>query len=154
MAIERRRASLRETESLQNESPIPQVQNVLDPSVPTSGAQLEHDISMISPNRTVGMRKSFPSSVGKVPKILLDITNQNVGQPNCLTPQKKFLNSIDTVEKVVMEELKKLKSTPGMLHYVLDHVYGAFVHRTKISPPFFSRGWGGTKLDPLEKLIK
>ncbi|KAE9455946.1 hypothetical protein C3L33_12159, partial [Rhododendron williamsianum] len=42
----------------------------------------------------------------------------------------------------------------GMLHYVLDHVYGAFVHRTKISPPFFSRGWGGTKLDLLERLIK
>ncbi|KAG7027768.1 Protein ABHD18 [Cucurbita argyrosperma subsp. argyrosperma] len=42
----------------------------------------------------------------------------------------------------------------GMLHYVLDHVYGAFVHRTKISPPFFSRGWGGSKLDLLEKMIK
>lgn len=42
----------------------------------------------------------------------------------------------------------------GMLHYVLDHVYGAFVHRTKLSPPFFSRGWGGTKLDLLEKMIK
>ncbi|THG16721.1 hypothetical protein TEA_021790 [Camellia sinensis var. sinensis] len=111
-AIARRRASLRETESLQNESPIRQVQNVLDPSVPTSGAQLEHNISMISPNPTVGMRRSFRPSVGKVSKILLDITNQNVGQPDCLTPQK-FLNSIDTVEKVVMEELKKLKSTPG-----------------------------------------
>ncbi|GMQ01880.1 hypothetical protein CsSME_00048350 [Camellia sinensis var. sinensis] len=77
------------------------------------GAQLKHDISMISPNPTVGMRNSFPPSVGKVPKILLDITNQNVGQPDCLTPQKKFLNSIDTVEKMVMEELKKLMSTPG-----------------------------------------
>ncbi|XP_038906354.1 protein ABHD18 [Benincasa hispida] len=42
----------------------------------------------------------------------------------------------------------------GMLHHVLDHVYGAFMHRTKISPPFFSRGWGGSKLDLLEKLIK
>lgn len=42
----------------------------------------------------------------------------------------------------------------GMLHYVLDHVYGAFVHRTKITPPFFSRGWGGTKLELLERLIK
>jgi hypothetical protein len=41
----------------------------------------------------------------------------------------------------------------GMLHYVLDHVYGAFMHRTKISTPFFSRGWGGTKLDMLEKMI-
>ncbi|XP_047334656.1 protein ABHD18 [Impatiens glandulifera] len=41
----------------------------------------------------------------------------------------------------------------GMLHYVLDHIYGAFVHRTNISPPFFSRGWGGNKLELLEKLI-
>lgn len=41
----------------------------------------------------------------------------------------------------------------GMLHYILDHVYGAFVHRTKITPPFFSRGWGGTKLELLERLI-
>lgn len=41
----------------------------------------------------------------------------------------------------------------GMLHYVLDHVYGAFMHRTKMSTPFFSRGWGGTKLDMLENMI-
>ncbi|CAI9297771.1 unnamed protein product [Lactuca saligna] len=42
----------------------------------------------------------------------------------------------------------------GMLHYVLDHVYGAFMHRTKLSTPFFSRGWGGTKLDLLERMIR
>lgn len=41
----------------------------------------------------------------------------------------------------------------GMLHYVLDHVYGALMHRSKLSPPFFSRGWGGTKLHLLEKMI-
>ena len=41
----------------------------------------------------------------------------------------------------------------GLLHYVLDHVYGAFMHRTKLSPPFFSRGWGGSKLDMLERMI-
>lgn len=41
----------------------------------------------------------------------------------------------------------------GILHYVLDHVYGAFMHRTKLSPQFFSRGWGGTKLDLFEKMI-
>ncbi|KAE8697777.1 Polygalacturonase inhibitor [Hibiscus syriacus] len=40
-----------------------------------------------------------------------------------------------------------------MLHYILDHVYGAFVHRTKINPLFFSRGWGGIKLELLESLI-
>ncbi|KAI7992530.1 Protein POLYCHOME [Camellia lanceoleosa] len=74
-AIEKRRVSLRETEGLQNESPISQDQNVLDPFVPT--------------------------------------TNQNAGHPDCLTPQKKLLNLIDTVEKLVMEELKKMKSTLG-----------------------------------------
>lgn len=41
----------------------------------------------------------------------------------------------------------------GMLHYVIDHIYGAFMHRTKLSPPFFSRGWGGSKLDLLERMI-
>eukprot|EP00268_Persea_americana_P043580 TRINITY_DN43869_c1_g2_i3.p1 TRINITY_DN43869_c1_g2~~TRINITY_DN43869_c1_g2_i3.p1 ORF type:complete len:317 (-),score=52.23 TRINITY_DN43869_c1_g2_i3:624-1574(-) len=41
----------------------------------------------------------------------------------------------------------------GVLHYVLDHLYGAFVHRSKLSPPFFSRGWGGSKLDMLESVI-
>ncbi|XP_057500213.1 protein POLYCHOME-like [Actinidia eriantha] len=110
-AIERRRASLRETEGQQIDSPTPQDQNAHDPSEPISGAQLEHNLSMISPNPTVRI-KPCPLSVGKVPKILLDITNRNAGEPDCLTPQKKLLNSIDTVEKVVMEELKKLKSTP------------------------------------------
>lgn len=42
----------------------------------------------------------------------------------------------------------------GTLYYVLDHVYGALLHRTKISPPFFSKGWGGTKLELLERMIK
>ncbi|KAL6540464.1 hypothetical protein OROMI_024347 [Orobanche minor] len=42
----------------------------------------------------------------------------------------------------------------GTLYYVLDHVYGALLHRTKLSPPFFSRGWGGKKLELLEKMIK
>ncbi|TKY53281.1 C4orf29-like protein [Spatholobus suberectus] len=41
----------------------------------------------------------------------------------------------------------------GMLHYVLDHVYGALMHRSRMSTPFFSRGWGGTKLEMLEKMI-
>ncbi|KAM1736624.1 hypothetical protein ACFX12_014963 [Malus domestica] len=40
------------------------------------------------------------------------------------------------------------------LHCVLDHVYGAFMHRTKMSPQIFSRGWRGTKLELLERMIK
>lgn len=42
----------------------------------------------------------------------------------------------------------------GILHYVLDHIYGACMHRTKLSTPFFSRGWGGTKLDLFESMLK
>lgn len=42
----------------------------------------------------------------------------------------------------------------GMVHYVIDHIYGAFMHRTKLTPPFFSRGWGGSKLELLERLIQ
>ena len=111
-AIERRRALLGDAEGLQIESPIPEGQRVLHPSVTQSGAQLKHDISMISPNLGVGVMPRTPA-VGKVPKILLGITNQNAGESEFLTPQKKLLNSIDTVEKVVMEELQKLKRTPS-----------------------------------------
>lgn len=42
----------------------------------------------------------------------------------------------------------------GTLYYVLDHIYGALLHRTKISTPFFSKGWGGSKLEVLERTIK
>ncbi|XP_044502509.1 protein ABHD18-like [Mangifera indica] len=41
----------------------------------------------------------------------------------------------------------------GMLHYVIDHVYGALMHRTKMSTPFFSRGWGCSKLELLVNLV-
>lgn len=100
-----------EGEGLETESPILQDQTVHDPSVSTSVAQLEQDLSMTSPLPTIGIRRC-PPTIGKVPKILLNITNQNNGDPACLTPQKKLLNNIETVEKVVMEELHKLKRTP------------------------------------------
>ncbi|KAK3006202.1 hypothetical protein RJ639_017443 [Escallonia herrerae] len=110
-AIERRRARLRETEGQQLESPLPQDHRAHYPSMHTPAAHLEHDFSMISPNPTIKLRTG-PASVGKVPKILLDVTNQNAGDSDFLTPQKRLLNSIDTVGKVVMEELRKLERTP------------------------------------------
>lgn len=112
-AIERRRARLREIDGQQIDIPIPQdISDVHDPILPPSSAQLEQDISMISPSPTSGM-KLVPKTVGKVPKILLDITDQTGGGSDFLTPQKKLLNSIDTVEKAVMDELGKLKRTPS-----------------------------------------
>ncbi|KAL3637282.1 negative regulation of ubiquitin-protein transferase [Castilleja foliolosa] len=107
-AIERRRARRGESEGLQSESPILQ-DRIHDPSASTSAVQLEHDIFMTTPHPTTGLKRC-PPSIGKVPKILLNATKN----PNddCLTPQKKLLENIETVEKVVMEELRKLKRTP------------------------------------------
>lgn len=111
-AIERRRARLGEVEGPHMESPMSQDRRVVDSPEPLSGAQLEHNTSVLSPIPTFH-EKHCPPSVGKVPKILLDITNQAGGELEPLTPQRKLLNSIDKVEKVVMEELNKLKRTPS-----------------------------------------
>ncbi|PHU05803.1 hypothetical protein BC332_26625 [Capsicum chinense] len=110
-AIERTRARLRESEGEQLESVLPQDHTVLDPSESTSGAPLEHTGTMITPPPRT-RRRYHPKSVHK---ILLDITNQEdtSGASECLTPERKLLNSIDTVEKDVMEELHKLKRTPS-----------------------------------------
>jgi len=91
------------------ESPVLEGQRILDPSVLVSGAQLEHELSLISPSSTVAAKPQTPA-VGKVPKILLEaLINQNAAETEFLTPQKKLLNSIDIVEKEVMMELQKLK---------------------------------------------
>ncbi|XP_031261870.1 protein POLYCHOME-like [Pistacia vera] len=89
------------------ESPMSQDQRVVDTPEPLAGAQLEHNTSVLSPNPTFH-KKHIP------PKILLHIiTNQAGGELESLTPQRKLLNSIDKVEKVIMEELGKLKRTPS-----------------------------------------
>ncbi|XP_009602908.1 protein POLYCHOME-like [Nicotiana tomentosiformis] len=112
-AIERTRARLRESEGEQLERLLPQDHTVLDPSESTSGAQLELKDSMITPRPKVRSRY-HPKSVGKVSKILLDITNQKSSEDtDCLTPQRKLLNSIDTAEKAVMDELHKMKRAPS-----------------------------------------
>ncbi|KAK2998781.1 hypothetical protein RJ639_024393 [Escallonia herrerae] len=110
--IERRRARLRESEDQQIENPLPQGQNAQDSFLSTSGARLKQNLSLLTPNPTLAIRPC-PTSVGKVTKILLDITNQNAGEPDSLTPQKRLLNSIDAVEKVVMEEMRQLEKTPA-----------------------------------------
>ncbi|XP_059295980.1 protein POLYCHOME-like isoform X2 [Lycium ferocissimum] len=104
-AIERTRARLRESEGgEQLESVVPQDHTVPDPSESTSGLKTRN--------------RYYPKSVGKVPKILLDITNQkpeagSSGASDCVTPGRKLLDSIETVEKDVKEELHKLKRTPS-----------------------------------------
>ncbi|KAF8043836.1 hypothetical protein BT93_A1982 [Corymbia citriodora subsp. variegata] len=112
-AYERSRARLAEIEGRQADAPVSTELTIGESSVPRTPAPLEHDVSLYTPGPAVP-EKPCPISVGKVPKILLDITNQTrVGDSEFLTPQKKLLNQIDTVEKVVMDELRRLKRTPS-----------------------------------------
>ncbi|XVE96047.1 hypothetical protein REPUB_Repub02eG0187500 [Reevesia pubescens] len=108
-AIERRRARLGEGEGLTIESPISLDERAVNSNI-SSGAQLEHNFS--TPASTARL-KPCPPSVRTVSKILLDVTTKNAEESELLTPQKKLLNSIDKVEKAVMEELQKLKRTPS-----------------------------------------
>ncbi|XP_010524304.1 PREDICTED: protein POLYCHOME-like [Tarenaya hassleriana] len=113
-AIERRRSRMGEVDGREVETPTPRQVGVLDSPVPLTGAQLEHNSSMVTPAPAVGLKRSCPPSTATVHKILLDITKEHCGgESESLTPQKKLLNSIDKVEKVVMEEIQKLKSTPS-----------------------------------------
>ncbi|KAB5519461.1 hypothetical protein DKX38_023780 [Salix brachista] len=91
----------------------PMSQGRMDPdfSEATPVVHLVHGNRIMSSTPTPAFKGS-PSTVGKVPNFLQHITNQASGDSESLTPQKKLLNSIDTVEKVVMEELQKLKRTP------------------------------------------
>lgn len=114
-ALERRRARLGETEGHETGIPLPVGPRDLDPSLRTPGGPLEHGASLVTPSPSVQKKKLGPPSVGKVPKILLNITNKPFpdNSSKFLTPQKKLLNQIDAVEKEVMEELRKLKRTPS-----------------------------------------
>ncbi|XP_024171881.1 protein POLYCHOME [Rosa chinensis] len=103
MAIERRRARLGEEngETAEDQFPSLQVQD----------ASPEHQVLAATPS-TIKKRPCPPSSVLKVHKILLEVANQP-DEGEFVTPQKKLLNSIDKVEKVVLEELQRLKRTPS-----------------------------------------
>ncbi|KAF2313027.1 hypothetical protein GH714_008804 [Hevea brasiliensis] len=106
-AIERRRERLGVGRAQEIESSVPRSYGVLDSSEESPDAHLERSNTIMSPIPSLEL-KPCPPTVGKIPRILLDITNQS-SEDSLLTPQKKLLNSIDTVEKEVIEELQKLK---------------------------------------------
>ncbi|KAI3694558.1 hypothetical protein L1987_77525 [Smallanthus sonchifolius] len=102
-AVERRQVHFGDGEGPILGSPIPTMSNqtaVQDPS------------SSVTPNPKLASKTFKPSTLGKVPVILTAIAKQVEGDSDLLTPQKKLLDSIEIVEKVVMEELNRLKRTP------------------------------------------
>ncbi|KAE8725801.1 CYP712 protein [Hibiscus syriacus] len=101
-AIERRRAHTGGREGVAIETPI--IPEDVNSNV-SSGFS--------TPASTARLKKPCSPSVHNVSNILLSVTNMDTEESELLTPQKKLLNSIDTVGKAVMEELQKLKRTPG-----------------------------------------
>ncbi|XP_004305341.1 PREDICTED: protein POLYCHOME-like [Fragaria vesca subsp. vesca] len=101
-AIERRRSRLGE----ENGSTA----QVQVPSLHGQDAPPEHQVLAATPSTI--KKRPRPPSVLKVHKVLLEVANQP-DEGEFLTPQKKLLNSIDKVEKVVLEELQRLKRTPS-----------------------------------------
>ncbi|KAL0848317.1 hypothetical protein Bca101_021564 [Brassica carinata] len=112
-AIERkRRAGVRVDGGLETETPVHQQARVLEASVASAD---EHNCVMVTPAPAVGLKRSCPPSTAKVHKMLLDITkeiSEEDEEAGFITPEKKLLNSIDMVEKIVMAEIQKLQSTP------------------------------------------
>uniref|UniRef100_A0A0D3DU24 Protein GIGAS CELL1 n=4 Tax=Brassica TaxID=3705 RepID=A0A0D3DU24_BRAOL len=113
-AIERkRRAGMGVDSGLGAETPSRQQVRVLE--TPLALAADEPNCVMVTPAPAVGLKRSCPPSTAKVHKMLLDITkeiSEEEEEAGFITPEKKLLNSIDVVEKIVMAEIQKLKSTP------------------------------------------
>ncbi|KAK4767015.1 hypothetical protein SAY86_014766 [Trapa natans] len=108
-ALQRKRAHTGEVEGHEVGTP-----RHIDPSLLQSGHPFERRASIATPSPSV-MKKRCPLSVGKVPRILFLVANKLCANDSSvfLTPQKRLLDHIDTVEEEVMEELRKLKRTPS-----------------------------------------
>ncbi|KAK1408472.1 hypothetical protein QVD17_40272 [Tagetes erecta] len=105
-AVERRRVRLGDDERPILGSPIATNQTAVQ-----DFSTLE--ASLVTPKPTLASMMYKPSTLGKVPIILTAIANKGEVGTELLTPQKKLLDSIDIVEKVVMAELNRLKRTPS-----------------------------------------
>ncbi|KAI3801373.1 hypothetical protein L1987_29478 [Smallanthus sonchifolius] len=113
-AIERRRLRLGDGAGRISESRIPirMDHQPADQDPSPSDTQLEHQGSFVTPNPKLASKMCKQSTLGMVPLMLAAVANQCEGESELQTPQKKLLNSIEIIEKVVMEELHRLKRTP------------------------------------------
>ncbi|KAF9593241.1 hypothetical protein IFM89_020997 [Coptis chinensis] len=109
-AIERRRARLREAGPDRLASPLQPELSAPAPDLPMAVLNpLEHSTCLATPTpRATTKRYIIP--VYDETRALLD--KQSEGESGFMTPQKKLLSSIEQVEKVVREEIKRMKRTP------------------------------------------
>ncbi|KAI3840479.1 hypothetical protein MKX03_000766 [Papaver bracteatum] len=110
-AIERRRNRLKEAEQHRLASMSPQEISVQDSTLSTAGAPLEHNLSLTSSDLPAASKKASQSTAVHCPQ-MISLKNEALGEMDCLTPQKKLLNSIDEVEKIVMKEFQRIRKTP------------------------------------------
>ncbi|KAJ4979958.1 hypothetical protein NE237_010738 [Protea cynaroides] len=96
LAIQRRRSHHIEPEPAQLHSPLP--------------APLEHNSNLETP-KPENEVKPRKSSISRLSKVLQNLDNNIAADSDFITPQKKLLNSIEQVEKVVIEEFRKQESS-------------------------------------------
>ncbi|CAI0398339.1 unnamed protein product [Linum tenue] len=114
-AIERRRGRQGEVQGQEIGSPTVQGPRVAADSFKTPNPVHLKQGKSKSPYPASSSRvKSNPRpKLGKVQKLIHEIANQPSPGAECLTPEKKLLNSIDKVGEAVKQELDKLKRTPA-----------------------------------------
>ncbi|XP_043692481.1 protein POLYCHOME-like [Telopea speciosissima] len=95
-AIERRRSHLTDPENAQLQSPLP--------------APLEQNTFFKTPKPRTAVKPCTPST-SRLSKVLQDFDKKNPTEFDFITPQKKLLNSIEQVEKVVLEEFRKIEKS-------------------------------------------
>ncbi|WZZ40328.1 hypothetical protein YC2023_036587 [Brassica napus] len=110
----RRRDGMRVNDGLESETPTKQQVYVLD--TPVAASADEHNFVMVTHALAVGLKRMFPASTARLHKMVLDYIKKEISageeeEAEFITSEKKLLNSIEMVEKIVMDEIQKMQST-------------------------------------------
>ncbi|KAH0854653.1 LOW QUALITY PROTEIN: hypothetical protein HID58_057806 [Brassica napus] len=106
-------AGVRVGDDLVSETPTHQQLGIFE--TPIASAD-EHNFVMVTHALAVGLKRMFPASTARLHKVLdyikKEISAGEEEEAEFITSEKKLLNSIEMVEKIVMDEIQKMQSTP------------------------------------------
>ncbi|KAH0887991.1 hypothetical protein HID58_050420 [Brassica napus] len=107
-------AGVRVGDDLVSETPTHQQLGIFE--TPIASAD-EHNFVMVTHALAVGLKRMFPASTARLHKMVLDYIKKEISageeeEAEFITSEKKLLNSIEMVEKIVMDEIQKMQSTP------------------------------------------